>query len=60
MCGGPLVNLDGKAVGLNIARASRVSTYALPARLASRCLERLKSQTAPAPASLTQPKKPGA
>jgi serine protease Do len=30
-CGGPLVNLDGKAVGINIARAGRVSTYALPA-----------------------------
>jgi serine protease Do len=30
-CGGPVVNLDGKAVGINIARAGRVSTYALPA-----------------------------
>ena len=29
-CGGPLVNLDGRAVGLNIARAGRVSSYALP------------------------------
>ena len=38
LCGGPLVNLDGKAIGLNIARASRVTTYALPARLAQRIL----------------------
>ena len=30
-CGGPLVNLDGELVGLNIARASRVASYALPA-----------------------------
>lgn len=30
-CGGPLVNLDGRAVGINIARAGRVSSYALPA-----------------------------
>ena len=30
LCGGPLVNLDGKAIGINIARASRVTTYALP------------------------------
>ena len=30
LCGGPLLNLDGEAVGINIARASRVATYALP------------------------------
>lgn len=33
-CGGPLLNLDGQAIGLNIARAGRVASYALPARLA--------------------------
>jgi serine protease Do len=30
-CGGPLVDLEGKVVGINIARASRVASYALPA-----------------------------
>jgi serine protease Do len=30
-CGGPLVDLAGNAVGVNIARVSRVSSYALPA-----------------------------
>lgn len=30
-CGGPIVDLDGNAVGLNIARAGRVESYALPA-----------------------------
>ena len=30
-CGGPLVDTDGKIVGINIARALRVTTYALPA-----------------------------
>jgi serine protease Do len=30
-CGGPIVNLDGKVVGLNIARAGRTESYALPA-----------------------------
>ncbi len=30
-CGGPLVGLDGKVIALNIARAGRVSSYALPA-----------------------------
>jgi serine protease Do len=43
-CGGPLVNLDGKAIGLNIARASRFATYALPASLARQILARLKSK----------------
>jgi serine protease Do len=31
--GGPLVDLEGRAVGLNIARADRVTTFALPAEL---------------------------
>jgi serine protease Do len=30
-CGGPLVDTDGRVVGINIARALRVATYALPA-----------------------------
>jgi serine protease Do len=42
LCGGPLVNLDGKAIGINIARAGRVTTYALPARLAKRVFEHLE------------------
>jgi serine protease Do len=29
-CGGPVVNLAGEVVGINIARASRVASYALP------------------------------
>ena len=43
LCGGPLVNLEGKAIGLNIARAGRVSTYALPAKLVKRILDNLKA-----------------
>jgi serine protease Do len=43
-CGGPLVDLDGKAIGLNIARASRVATYALPASLARQILAKLKAK----------------
>jgi serine protease Do len=42
LCGGPLVNLDGQAIGLNIARAGRVTTYALPASLVKRIYEHLK------------------
>jgi serine protease Do len=30
--GGPLLTLDGVCVGMNIARASRVATFAIPAR----------------------------
>jgi len=29
-CGGPVLNLDGKVIGLNIARAGRTESYALP------------------------------
>ena len=29
-CGGPLLNSDGEVIGLNIARAIRVATYAVP------------------------------
>jgi serine protease Do len=29
-CGGPLVDLDGKVIGINIARAGRTETYAAP------------------------------
>jgi serine protease Do len=43
-CGGPLVNLDGKVIGLNIARASRFATYALPSGLTRQILAKLKSK----------------
>ncbi|MGO8677578.1 MAG: trypsin-like peptidase domain-containing protein [Limisphaerales bacterium] len=46
LCGGPLVNLDGQAIGLNIARASRVTTYALPAALVQRIFASLNSSPA--------------
>jgi serine protease Do len=29
-CGGPLVDLDGKVIGINIARAGRTESYAVP------------------------------
>jgi serine protease Do len=44
LCGGPLVDIDGKAIGLNIARAGRVSTYALPSGLVQKVFERLKAK----------------
>jgi serine protease Do len=47
LCGGPLVNIDGEAIGLNIARASRVTTYALSAKLVKRLLKNLISTPPP-------------
>lgn len=32
-CGGPVLDSDGEAIGLNIARAGRVMSYALPSTL---------------------------
>ena len=46
--GGPVVDLDGRLVGLNIARAGRVETYALPASTVARELPALLSGRLPA------------
>jgi len=54
LCGGPLVNLRGEAIGLNIARASRVTTYALSARLVQGMLQDLIKAQTPVKTSLTQ------
>jgi len=49
-CGGPLVNLKGEVVGINIARAGRISSYSLPSSLIKRKLAALKSgELAPSP-----------
>ncbi len=40
-CGGPLVGLDGRAVGVNIARAGRVETLALPAATVQAAVDRV-------------------
>ncbi len=42
--GGPLVDLDGRVVGLNIARAGRTTTYALPASEVKSVIEKLKEE----------------
>ena len=50
LCGGPLVNLQGEAIGLNIARAGRVTTYALSASLVKQLVQHLQdSRNATAP-----------
>lgn len=45
-CGGPLFNIEGKAVGLNIARAARITSYAIPAAAVERVYRQLRSQDA--------------
>ena len=42
-CGGPVVDLNGNIVGLNIARAERVSSLALPVETILPAIEVLKS-----------------
>ncbi len=42
-CGGPLVDLDGKTVGINIARAGRTESYAIPSEKVRDLLADLKS-----------------
>jgi S1-C subfamily serine protease len=42
-CGGPIVALDGGAIGINIARAARVASYAVPAADAIKFLDEYKA-----------------
>jgi serine protease Do len=42
-CGGPVVGLDGTAIGINIARAGRVETFAIPADVVAALIPDLKS-----------------
>jgi serine protease Do len=48
-CGGPLVDVDGKAVGINIARAGRTETYAVPADAVRAVLADLMAGNLPPP-----------
>ena len=48
-CGGPIVDLSGKAIGINIARDGRVSSLALPVATVLPVIEMLKTgELAPA------------
>ena len=43
-CGGPVLDLDGNAVGLNIARNGRAATYALPVEQIKKLVEELQRE----------------
>lgn len=59
-CGGPLVDLDGKAIGVNIARTGRTDSYAIPSEAIVPILHELMSgslapsATSAAPTSLKE------
>ena len=49
-CGGPLVDLEGRVVGFNIARAGRTESYALPnAVVVSRLYDLMSGNLSPQP-----------
>ncbi|MEO1860999.1 MAG: PDZ domain-containing protein [Verrucomicrobiales bacterium] len=43
--GGPLMDLKGLAIGVNIARSDRVTTFALPSSLVKEIADKLKSES---------------
>ena len=43
-CGGPLLDISGKAVGMNIARAARIISYAIPADAVHAVYESLRAE----------------
>ncbi|MCA9048230.1 MAG: PDZ domain-containing protein, partial [Planctomycetaceae bacterium] len=43
-CGGPVLDLTGKAIGLNIARAARITSYAIPAAAVQRVYKELRAK----------------
>jgi serine protease Do len=53
-CGGPLVDLDGKVIGINVARAGRTESYAIPSEVVRPLLPDLMS------GKLAPPKEPSA
>jgi serine protease Do len=57
-CGGPLVDLDGKVIGINIARAGRVESYAIPSETVLTLLPDLMSGKLPPKADALKPLTP--
>jgi len=55
-CGGPIVDLDGRVIGINICRAGRTESWAVPAEVVTSLLSDLKSgKLAPPQAVKTDP-----
>lgn len=45
-CGGPIVNVAGKVVGINVARADRTVSYALPSDTVTALVEKAQAELA--------------
>lgn len=56
-CGGPLVDLDGHVLGINIARAGRVETWTLPADIIKPIYADLKAGKYPVPTETAESSK---
>jgi serine protease Do len=54
-CGGPLVDLEGRVIGINVSRAGRTESYAIPAEAVRPLLADLKAGKHPPPAELVEP-----
>ncbi|MBX9622322.1 MAG: S1C family serine protease [Gemmataceae bacterium] len=57
-CGGPVVDLDGKVLGVCIARAGRVETWVLPGETIKPLVEEMKAGKHRPPAAKTAAKPP--
>jgi serine protease Do len=58
-CGGPVVDIDGNVLGINIARAGRVETWVLPSEVIRPLLPDLKAGKFPPPAIAPAPRLKG-
>lgn len=54
-CGGPLLDLDGRCVGVNVSRAGRVKTLAIPASEVTELLAQVRNEAAAKPAKQDTP-----
>lgn len=54
-CGGPLLDLDGRCVGINVSRAGRVKTLAIPASEIAELLDSVRQEMADKPAKQDKP-----
>jgi len=60
-CGGPVVDLDGNVLGINIARAGRVETWVLPGEVIKQLLPEFKAgKFAPGTSTTSAPVLPAA